>query len=236
MKKFKYIAENAKETRTEGVKKAENEGKVVKWIYDSGLKPVAITEILPEKKQTSREQHDTPDTSQSMADGFKIFAETITTVMNNFTYRQNDPEFARLFITYEQSVSSWRNLTKESLGIDLPELPELPGNDYIAGMNHLARYCKDSAETLINPGKKKADSKETLKPLSNKLSAEAKLLGVLFLNKGKTRSIAWIAKEAGVSRKTAHASPMFMSLYNGNKPEKATRKRTQYSYDDNRDS
>ncbi len=76
------------------------------------------------------------------------------------------------------------------------------------------------------------------KPKKDTLSAEAKLAGVLTLSVkgGKRRSIAWIANEAGVSRRTAHASPQFMSLYRSIYPKKSRKKGSKYRFDEDRNS
>jgi hypothetical protein len=72
------------------------------------------------------------------------------------------------------------------------------------------------------------------------LTADTKLCGVLaLLLAGKIkieRSITAIARKAGVSRKTAYKSPMFMSLYDEVRPSKTTKKGSRFSFDENRDS
>jgi len=159
MKKFKYIAENAKETRTEGVKKAENEEDVVEWIYDSGLKPVAITEILPEKKQTSREQVGRmpgvplerekmiQPTRQVMAEIFQYYAEKVKSILSAYEDEPDDPRLCRLYKTYRQVVRTWTILHK---GVkNCPDPDNIPatlrdGNDnaYLC-MQRLLKYCKN---------------------------------------------------------------------------------------------
>ena len=119
---------------------------------------------MVKKKQTKKpkpgiwkEVERIPDTPQSMADGFRFYAETITKLLNKYAYKQHDDELKRDYITYRQTIDNWCKFTKEYLEIDLPEPPTLKDDGYYDVMVRLAEWCKNvAAKGFRKPLTKKA--------------------------------------------------------------------------------
>lgn len=146
-----------------------------------------------------------PVTPQYMAEEFNgYYAKKITEKLNNFAYRQNDPEVARLYITWQQMVASWLSITTENFP-EIPKLPDIPaliGTDYYAGLIHLRDYCTETAKKVIDEATQpKADTDKNV-------SAEAKAMAILIDH--PDWSDTRIAKEAGIYRTTLYGLPKFV--------------------------
>lgn len=94
--------------------------------------------------------------------GFNDFAEAITTDLNKFAYQRDDKELSALYYTYRQAIDNFKNITKKYLRNlpDLPDLPEPIGNDYYAGMIHLAVYCKKAAAEIARDSTKRQPAEQ----------------------------------------------------------------------------
>jgi hypothetical protein len=109
------------------------------------LGSVKVTETPPEP--CLRES-----TLQDILDGFGVLKEGITKALNTFAHRQDDPEVARLCITYKQSIESWHRLAERDLkncpALPLPELPTLTGNHYTR-LDDLAEHCDKVVKVVV---------------------------------------------------------------------------------------
>ena len=137
-------------------------------------------------------------TIASQVYGYDVLAKSITAKLNTFAYRQSDPELARLYNLYRQSVDNWRSLTVKYLR-DCPppkQIPTLTGKDVYTGMTYLAAYCTDAARSL---------GSQSATPVP---SWEARALTYLVEN--PTMSVTEIARKVGVHRQRLYESETFV--------------------------
>lgn len=111
--------------------------------------PEAVIERPPEQKY------------QDMVAISNVYARNITKIANSFVYRQNNPEFARLYITYRQLLGTLSESMKKYFpeGPKLDELPALKDN-VLLGMFALADYCKGYVVILTGKLSKPANRKD----------------------------------------------------------------------------
>jgi len=127
------------------------------------------TAELAEARRRARQPATGPmATRKEVADMFLRRRAVITEDVRNFAFRQGDPALAARYDLHRAVLERDRVLARGQFPDDpaLPEMPSLAGNDYYAGMIHLADYYTTAANTILAGGKAptveggKANSKE----------------------------------------------------------------------------
>jgi len=91
---------------------------------------------------------------QSVARFLKQMATWLTQKAHKFAWQTQDRELAGMYVKARKRLEDWRTiLEKRFPNSPLPEMPQLIGNDFYAGMFSLADYCNLIADALDGPGK-----------------------------------------------------------------------------------
>jgi len=95
-------------------------------------------------------------TPQHYVDQFDHFARRIREIVHQFAYSPDARSLAAHFDTWHSAVGFARDGARTRLRNcpTLPEVPDLIGNDYYAGMIRLADYCTMAAKRLCGKANK----------------------------------------------------------------------------------
>ena len=120
------------------------------------------------------DQTPTP-TLQHCVDMFEHHAERLREIVHQFAYSPDARSLAAHFDTWHSAVGFACDFTRKYVKNcpALPEVPDLSGNDYYAGIIRLADCCKSAADAL---GGRKAQDGAGKPPLSEKQRAVLNLL------------------------------------------------------------
>lgn len=91
------------------------------------------------------------ETPQAVMDNVNSFARTIEKVLSRFAYRQDATDLKSIYVTSRWFIELWRKEAEPCFRVSLPDLPDLPGNDFYAGMVNLATFCTKAAKRLGAP-------------------------------------------------------------------------------------
>ena len=111
---------------------------------------------------THREEGETnyvKDTPQNLAVGFTNLARSIEKTLNTYVYRQQEPEFSASFRIHRSSAKIlWKHA--KGIGITLPAVHTLSGDNDHAVLSRLLEWCESAAGILT--GETKDESKHLI--------------------------------------------------------------------------
>lgn len=113
------------------------------------------------KKQTKTESSNEwkpvkviPDTPQSLAEGFTNLAKFLTKTINQYVYRQQEPEFEGLCELYRvQAKVLWEHAKR--IGITLPAIHTLSGDTDHKVLKSMRTWCESAAEIAADAAAQK---------------------------------------------------------------------------------